>query len=122
MGAPCIDFYYGYDYRGRLTSVSNNGNIKESYEYNYTGALTRKSFQHSDSSPPKTTHTWFLGPDYEVRQSTADASLFAKTLSIGGIANYTYGNLIDGQASIATVENARGHAFRRGHEFGGSPR
>jgi RHS repeat-associated protein len=109
--SPCIDFYYSYDYRGRLTSVTKDGIVKESYTYNYDGERASKVWLGLNNA--YTVTNWFIGDAYTVRRSSADTSLFAKTLSVAGLASFTRNtrglsgpndpNPISGQVSEATV-------------------
>lgn len=99
--SPCLNYYYGYVYRGRLASVTQDGVVRESYEYDFANRRTKKSYNNLKN----TAHAWFFGPSYTIRKNSVDMSLAAETLSIAGIANHTYGDKIIGQAEASTVDS-----------------
>jgi RHS repeat-associated protein len=99
--SPCENYSYGYDPRGRLVSVTQNGVVRESYEYDFTDKRTKKSYNNLSN----TAHAWSFGPSYMVRKNSLDPSRISKTLSIAGIATHTYGDKIVGQASASTVDS-----------------
>ncbi len=98
--SPCVNYYYGYDYRGRLTSVTQDGVVRERYAYDFADRRTKKSYNNLHN----TAHAWFFGPSYTVRKNSADLARTAKTLSIAGIATHTYGDKIPGAVAAATVD------------------
>ena len=105
--SPCINHYYGYDYRGRLASVTQDGVVRESYEYDFANQRTKKSYYDLTN----TTHSWFIGPAYTVRKNSSDTSSVAKSLSLGGVATRTYGDVINGQATTQIVTSNANQPF-----------
>ena len=116
--SPCITMSYGYDYKGRLQTVTKDGIVRERYDYDSTDMRTKKAWLAPNSG---TTTSWFIGSDYVVRQTNRTPSMFATTLTIGGFANDTFNpsgisgpltaTLIDGQVSEATVRSNQYQPF-----------
>ena len=101
---------YSYDYKQLLSQVTRDGSsaARERYQYNYSGERTQKVF----SQQGRSTTTWFIGPDFEVQQSSADpAGTYSATWYVGNAAVITAGNVIDGQATAATVLANEGKAM-----------
>ena len=110
VGANGGIYTYAYDYKQRLNQVTHDGHAAatESYQYNYAGERTHKIFSQGGGS----TTTWFIGPDFEVQQSSSDpAGTYSTTRYIGDVAVITAGNPITGQASAPTVAANAGKAM-----------
>jgi RHS repeat-associated protein len=101
---------YAYDYKQRLIQVTRDENsaAQERYQYNYAGERTQKVFSQAGRS----TTTWFIGPDFELQQSSSDpAGTYSATWYVGNAAVITGGNSIDGQASASMVVANEGKAM-----------
>ncbi len=110
LGADGHTDSYAYDYKQRLSQVMRDGNsaAQERYEYNYAGDRTQKVFSQAGRS----TTTWFVGPDFEVQQSSSDPTgTYSATWYVGNVAVMTAGNAIDGQASAPMVAANQGKAM-----------
>lgn len=107
--ALSASYFYTYDYRGRLASVVKDGVTKESFKYDHAGRRTHETFVHPSSSIATT--TWTVGDAYAVRSASDQPSRYARTVDIGGVAHWTTGDLIRGQATEATALAQRGGAY-----------
>ncbi|WP_213286710.1 RHS repeat-associated core domain-containing protein [Bradyrhizobium sp. sGM-13] len=106
--SPCVTHHYGYDFRGRLSSVTRDGVVRDAYEYDFADRRTKKSYNDLTN----TTHSWLIGASYAERKSSSDMSLTAKSLSLGGVINRTYGDAINGQATAPMVTGHINQPFR----------